>query len=209
MPDSPKLTIVLDAMGVLYESGDDVAELLVPFVLQKKPNFPVPNIEAAYLAASLGEITAKDFWTAVGLSEALEEEYLQHHRVKSGVRNFLSWAASRKINVACLSNDVGRWSISLRKRFSLEEWITPWVISSEVRVRKPDLAVYKALIDRLACRPHEILFVDDREKNILAANSLGIHGVLLNQATAITESDFPVFSNFLTLQEYCEERLAV
>ena len=31
-------TLILDAMGVLYQAGDDVAELLVPFVRKHGPS---------------------------------------------------------------------------------------------------------------------------------------------------------------------------
>lgn len=49
--------IALDAMGVLFEAADEVAELLVPFVLSANPAATADDVESAYLAASLGDLT--------------------------------------------------------------------------------------------------------------------------------------------------------
>ena len=39
--------LILDAMGVLYEAGDDVAELLVPFVGIKRLDMAITAIGLA------------------------------------------------------------------------------------------------------------------------------------------------------------------
>jgi enoyl-CoA hydratase/carnithine racemase len=44
--------VVLDAMGVIFEVGDDVAELLIPFIRERCGN--VAAVADAYLTASVG-----------------------------------------------------------------------------------------------------------------------------------------------------------
>jgi FMN phosphatase YigB (HAD superfamily) len=46
-----------------------------------------------------------------------------------------------------------------------------------VRAIKPDLAIYKRCLADLGTPPGVTLFLDDREKNILAAQTLGIVGL--------------------------------
>ena len=53
-------------MGVVYEVGDDVADLLGPFVREKGGCVEQQAIAAAYTDASLGRISATEFWQRVG-----------------------------------------------------------------------------------------------------------------------------------------------
>ncbi len=82
--------VVLDAMGVVFRAADDVAELLVPFVRNRGGVEDVGAIEAAYLDASRGSITADAFWLKVGLSPSLEDDYLSGHALTPGAREFLA-----------------------------------------------------------------------------------------------------------------------
>ncbi len=51
--------LVLDAMGVIYSVGDDVGELLCPFLLEKGGIKDSSRIDAIYDAASIGEAAAE------------------------------------------------------------------------------------------------------------------------------------------------------
>lgn len=180
MPDSAGSLryIVLDAMGVLYQSADDVAELLVPFVQMHNPAVSTEAVQRAYRLASLGEMSEQGFWEAVGVNASLEDDYLAGHRLMSGLGAFLDWTQKAGLRVACISNDVSRWSRKLRCRFGLSERFDKWVISADVGVRKPDPTIYQAALQQLGVSPHQILFVDDREANVRAARGLGIPSVL-------------------------------
>lgn len=96
--------VVLDAMGVVFRAADDVAELLVPFVRNRGGVDDVGAIEAAYLDASRGSITADAFWLKVGLSPSLEDDYLSGHALTPGAREFLGHASDMNAPVWLLSN---------------------------------------------------------------------------------------------------------
>jgi FMN phosphatase YigB (HAD superfamily) len=81
------------------------------------------------------------------------------------------------IPVWCLSNDVGRWARKLQKIFSIEKLLADSVISSEVQIRKPNCAIYQYLLDHSGFSPNEILFVDDRKKNVDTAIAMGIPSI--------------------------------
>jgi len=55
---------------------------------------------------------------------------------------------------------------------------SPVIISCDVGFRKPNLKIYKLLIRRLKLKPHEILFIDNREWNLKPARKLGIKTIL-------------------------------
>ncbi|MEZ5229659.1 MAG: hypothetical protein R2710_24245 [Acidimicrobiales bacterium] len=65
--DDLPAVVALDGMGVLYRQGDDINQLLVPFVRQRGSEVSHDKIVARARAMSLGRITAAEFWAGVGL----------------------------------------------------------------------------------------------------------------------------------------------
>jgi epoxide hydrolase-like predicted phosphatase len=62
------------------------------------------------------------------------------------------------------------------------------IYSHEVGFSKPDPRIYQMTWERLGVQPGEMIFLDDREGAIEAANALGIKGVLFqDNAQAIAE----------------------
>src|SRR5512142_1209032 len=116
------LSIVLDAMGVIYRTGEDVAELLVPYVAAQG-GADAAHVQAEYARASRGEQTAAEFWRRVGLDDGHEDAYLAGHAIAPELMPFLEWATRSGYRLACLSNDVSEWSVKLRRRFGLERYI--------------------------------------------------------------------------------------
>jgi HAD superfamily hydrolase (TIGR01509 family) len=180
MPEPAPRCVVLDAMGVLFAAADDVAELLVPFVRAAGGNTDV--VEAAYLDASLGRIDADAFWEQVGLDATLESRYLAAHALVPGAREFLHHAQDVGMPVWCLSNDVSRWASTIRTTLGIEGLLRGVIISSDVGVRKPDSLIYQHLLERVGCPASELLFVDDRPRNVAAAAALGIRSICFDDA---------------------------
>jgi 2-haloacid dehalogenase len=56
------------------------------------------------------------------------------------------------------------------------------VVSGEVRLLKPDPAIYYLALDRFRLRPAEALFVDDRAINVAAALGVGMRAHLFTNA---------------------------
>ena len=122
---APKV-LVLDAMGVVYQVGDDVADLLAPFILENGGSPTTGEIESAYMEASLGRINANEFWNRVGILPEREDGYLTRVLLTDGLREFLSAAPANFQRVVCLSNDVSQWSRKLRRMHQLETHIDGW-----------------------------------------------------------------------------------
>jgi FMN phosphatase YigB (HAD superfamily) len=180
--------LVLDAMGVIFEAADDVGELLIPFIAERSASCNEAAIQAAYLDASLGSISPDEFWNQVGVTANLEDEFLSRHALNTGVIELLNWCNDNKISVWCLSNDVGRWSQKLRLRFNIEAYLQGSIISGDVGLRKPDRQIYAALIEASGFPVEKLLFVDDREQNVLAAHELGIESILHDSRTGFADA---------------------
>ena len=53
------------------------------------------------------------------------------------------------------------------------------LISYEVKLVKPDRAIYEALCARFSIVPENAVFLDDNPENIAGAESFGLHGILV------------------------------
>ena len=56
------------------------------------------------------------------------------------------------------------------------------VVSGEVKMLKPDPAIYYLALDRFGLKPAEALFVDDRQINVEGAEAVGMRGHLFTGA---------------------------
>jgi putative hydrolase of the HAD superfamily len=63
------------------------------------------------------------------------------------------------------------------RAFEVHDLFDDVVISAEVRLAKPDAAIYSLALDRLGLRPEECVFIDDLLPNVDAARTLGMAGI--------------------------------
>ena len=74
------------------------------------------------------------------------------------------------------------------------------MISGDAGTRKPDPAIYLSMLQKSKRTASDVLFVDDRLRNIEAANSMGIRSILFNPAPEESHSHkFPIARNFTEL----------
>lgn len=52
------------------------------------------------------------------------------------------------------------------------------VISAEAKFSKPDIRIYKILLEKYSLLPQECIFIDDLEPNVLVAETLGMKGLV-------------------------------
>lgn len=76
----------------------------------------------------------------------------------------------------------------LARRYRFPDIFDVSVFSAEVKMAKPDPAIYEWILDALQVKAGEMIFVDDFIENIVAADALGIRTVHFKSTTqAITE----------------------
>ncbi len=177
----------LDAMGVIFQSADDVRELLVPFARARGSRVAEDDAVAVYRARSSGRFSSAELWARLGVpgeASRLDEEHLAAHRLVPGIIDFARAAVRAGMRVGCVSNDVSEWARHLRSRHELDALITPWVSSGDVGARKPDRAIYDRLVELTGVAPALSVVVDDREANLDAASDLGFSTVRFGAGSA-------------------------
>lgn len=52
---------------------------------------------------------------------------------------------------------------------------------------KPDVAIYKVVLDKLGVGAEEVIFIDDKERNTNAAESVGIKSIVFNEKNVVAD----------------------
>lgn len=60
-------------------------------------------------------------------------------------------------------------------------------ISSDLKLIKPSKEIFEVAIQRSGCLPNEILFIDDGEKNIESAKSIGLNGIVYKNFSSFSD----------------------
>jgi HAD superfamily hydrolase (TIGR01509 family) len=68
---------------------------------------------------------------------------------------------------------VTEWSELLRQRFDLAQLVSSWIISGDVRSRKPNSAIFEQALRSLGMPGSSVLFLDDRAPNVEGARRAG------------------------------------
>lgn len=178
--------IFFDVMGVLFVVGDDTNELLVPYIQKFNQSISKQEIYERYVEASLGKITAREFWLNVGIEErdiqSVEENYLDTKLVlDSEIVDVIKELKTRGYKIGFFSNDVSEWAKYQRGKYHLDGLLDDCVISGDVKLRKPDEAIYQYVVNECGIDPKESVFIDDRIKNLIPAKKLGFHTILFDR----------------------------
>lgn len=142
-------------------------------------------------AYDTGDLTSLAFWQKLnqdaGLnlsSDVIDELNRQDARMWTTENPaMLAWQQQLKqhgLRTAILSNMGDSVYESVERTFAWIHRFDVLIWSYQVRLAKPDPAIYRLLLDRLGCKPEEILFLDDKRENIDAARSLGINALLFS-----------------------------
>jgi 2-haloacid dehalogenase len=85
---------------------------------------------------------------------------------------------SRGVGVYGLTNWPAATFTEARRRFRTLAGIDNYVVSSSVKLAKPEPAIYELLIRKYNLKPQECVFIDDRIDNVNAAKALGMSGIV-------------------------------
>jgi len=83
-----------------------------------------------------------------------------------------------RYKVSVLSNADASLRHRLEHEIAIHHLFDDIVCSAEVRMAKPEPAIFHLACSRLGLAPAGCVFVDDYEPNVKAAQDLGMHGVL-------------------------------
>jgi len=83
----------------------------------------------------------------------------------------------RRYPLYCLSNVDKATTHYLQERYRLYDIFDGTVLSWEAGMRKPEMGIYELVIHRFNLIPERILFIDDKERNLIPARQVGFQTI--------------------------------
>ena len=110
-----------------------------------------------------------------------------------GMLELIQDLKSKGVGVYGLTNWPAETFDEARRRFKTIASIDNIVVSSHVKLAKPEPAIYQLLLSKYNLNPQECVFIDDRKDNVNAAISLGMNGIVFpGNADELTEIMYPL-----------------
>lgn len=197
-------TCIFDAYGTLFdvaaaareaakERGFEALEESWPKVAS---DWRLKQLQYTWLRAITGEHT--DFWqvTQDGLDWALEasnlqddvkirERLLQLYWELSAypeVPAMLKALKSKGLNTAILSNGEPKMLQAAVDSAGIADVLDACLSVEDVGIFKPDASVYRLVLQRFKCQPHEVLFVSSNGWDAAGATGFGFQTAWVNRA---------------------------
>ena len=120
-----------------------------------------------------------------GMKKLLDE--FSHHLEILPESRALFIEAKKKYSVYILSNFQ---DLPFDQLVTLHPFINTadgMVVSAKIKMMKPDLEIYYHLLDTHNLVAHETVFIDDLRENIEACESVGMHGIVFQNAGQVRD----------------------
>jgi epoxide hydrolase-like predicted phosphatase len=144
--------------------------------------------------ARLGQISAQAYYDRAAarlsvpahlLQEAAEAAYLSDFNAP--LADFVCLLRAEGVPVSALTNSLSSEG-QIKGRRELAGLFDHVISSCDVGIAKPDPEIFRALLERLAADPAEVIFLDDGLSHVEAARRLGIDAIhVAGPAEALSE----------------------
>jgi putative hydrolase of the HAD superfamily len=135
-----------------------------------------------------GDLSPETYWRkfaegagtildATQLHELYERDVAMWSRLNPDMLAWLTALSSAGMKTAVLSNMHIGMVQHARHAFRWLDSVNFTTFSAEVRLIKPDPAIYEHCLRGLGVAPSDCLFIDDRDINVAAAHAMRIHAV--------------------------------
>lgn len=184
---------MFDAGGVLHVSntavGDDIQKELGLSNEQSEKLF-----EHYIPLLGTGKITEQALWDEIARKFGTRKVSVDEHlftrsfvttlQKMPGMYELVDELKAKGTIVMLLTNVSPQFAEVLRQKGHYDPF-EHRVLSYEVGYWKPDPEIYQLALKKLHVKPEEAVFIDDQEKNIIAAQKLGIHGIVFKSTAQL------------------------
>lgn len=105
------------------------------------------------------------------------EAYFEHLRPNQPMIDYMRELHTRGLRLAICTNNVREWEARWRSMLPVDEIFEVVVDSAFVGTRKPEPAIYRVTLERLAVAPEVALFIDDVDVNCDGARDAGMRAI--------------------------------
>lgn len=187
--DTPTIkAVIFDFGGVFdqqHETLDGFRIAAARYGLEPQAFYDLLYSGEAWRQARIGAMTGREYWRAImnGLGHSSTEDIdvfldglFAGRHLDAGVVAIAEHLANR-YPLGLLSNATDELETLLEEEFGISHLFKVVVNSARIGVAKPEPRAYQIMLERLGVLPMEALFIDDKLRNIRAAEELGIPSI--------------------------------
>jgi putative hydrolase of the HAD superfamily len=128
-------------------------------------------------AAELAGVSVEDVEKGIEAEVAIDTELVAYTRKLKTAR----------YRIACLSNGGHEWTLKVITDHNLSDLFESVILSADLGIVKPDPNTYLRTLEKLELPASEVIFVDDREANVTAAEACEMHGLVFADTASFIE----------------------
>jgi len=159
-----------------------------------------------WLSLDNGDLTTSEAIDQIAEKSSLQKEYITSlfnlrtkiiYPLTENIK-LLPELKKRGFKLYFLSNFPLDFFEEVKKEFEFFRYFDGGIISAEVRHSKPDIKIYKILLDKYNLLPEECFYIDDMEINVRAAGSAGIKGYCNHGTSGFPEELYIILNGIMT-----------
>lgn len=184
--------ILFDLDGVYLSNGTTVGARQIAEYFQLDPELVKHVLKSPLgspgLALRLGEINYAAFLERACLllgiptteknKQIITHAWFDAYHYKPEMQQLVVELREKGYRIGILTNNFTERFAYVEGKFHFKQYFNHVFISSELRVKKPDIACYQKVLGRIELSPDKVFFVDDKEGNVLAARKIDINAVV-------------------------------
>lgn len=177
--------IIFDAGGVVIDPGKQLDEFTKIFKPKNQQKF-WEKINNYLGPLCIGEMSEQEFWTIIAKSENFDPKkvppnlwvrnYEENNRINKNVVALVK-ELRKKYRTILVSNTIEP-HVKINRRRGLFDHFDDVLNSNEVHFSKDDVEIFKLALQRNKLNAKECIFIDDIQKFLDIASSIGIRGIL-------------------------------
>lgn len=187
-------TLVFDLGGVIVSTAE---EPVMKWISENYDGYDFKKLmhirHKPWVKFCLGQITEDDyiheFLEATGLkisSKILKKKFREVLTASiPGIIELLKELKCKGFKLVVLSNMSKEWGEYIISMHNLEEIFDEIFLTCNIGVKKPSTEIYELTLLKLGAKPEDCIFIDDSQKNIIPAESLGIESILFKSANQL------------------------
>ena len=177
IPDDVSV-IAFDLGGILFENlAENFAYKRLERDFGAKEHDLENTLKPLYTDFQTGKVSEETFWHPVSErfnidTSLLKEYYRQTVTSIPFMFDYLEQIKD-KYTFYTLNSEPKEWMDFRIKQFNLDRYFKGYVTSGYIGAKKPDIKIFEVFIEKVQTDPQKVLFIDDVEGHIKAAEILG------------------------------------
>ncbi|MBI2548407.1 HAD family phosphatase [Candidatus Woesearchaeota archaeon] len=188
------MILVFDLSGVFFNDGLKIAVKRISDGFELNPETVEFVLNGSFAREyRIGLVETDEFWKKtkdylkVGDIEAIKKIFFESYHPHDESVQLLNRLKNKKVKTAFLSNSPKDRTEFLNKKYNFVSLFDFGLFSFEAHAWKPDKEIYQKFLKKFNLNPNDVIYIDDRDRNIKPAKKLGMRTILFQNVNQLKD----------------------